>query len=1518
MNRITRFSLLLAILIPGMQFSDSASAALAHTITSASDIAVTAPGYTADGTLDLTLGFAPAPGTNLTVVRNTGTTFISGAFNNAAHGATVPLTYNGVTYNFIANYYGGNGRSLVLHWPLTKISSWGSNQYRQLGNGGVRDQTSPVSVRTDGVLSGKTVTKIVSGHNHSFALTSEGRIYGWGDNFSNQLANDISGTGNVPVAVHTTGVLAGKTIVDIAANRDFSAALDSTGKAYTWGGANTFGELGIGSNNQSLVPVPVDTSGVLSGKTLVAISAGMSHMLALSSEGKVYTWGDWAFGSGSTIPVSVSSTGELSGKSIVSIAAGSDFSLALSSDGRVYAWGYNSYGQLGTGNHTGTNSPVAVDMTGALAGKTVAAIAAGSEYGLALTSEGKVYGWGTGIFGNSSILTPAEIDPMGSIAGKTIVAISSKMALASDGTVYFWQSYSNGQSVISGLTGPTLAIANGENHWLALMPQSPPIVARHPANVTAAEGATASFNAAPGNQYPANVHWQVSTAGVGGPFVEILGNPTASTMSLNLDNVSSSQNGSAYRAVFSTQSGSSVTNPAVLTLVSWTANYTSASDTPFQNNSFAVSGPINLQLSFAPPPGTNLMLLKNTGTSFIAGEFSNLPHGGTIPLTFNGTTYNYVANYYGGSNGRCLVLQWPLVRMAAWGENRHGELGDGTVTQRIKPVQVIANGSLAGKTIVKVCANLTLSMALTSEGKLFVWGEAMNGKLGNGDTYTDQPTPFELTAAGPLAGKFIISMSAGTNHCLALTREGEVYAWGGNLHGQLGVGYTGSNIPTPVALDGTVLFGGKPVVAVSAGSDHSLALTTNGRVYAWGNNSSGKTGIGTSWGDCLLPMEIATAEDLGDLPIVSISAGASHSLVLAADGSLFACGTTEEIGNNGIYVFGSTTPSRVDASGVLSGKSVTDLAASGHNLILADNGSFISSWGYNTYGQLGTGDTATRLAPALVETSGSLAGKTVTSLACGYGHSLATTSDGKCYAWGLNDHGQLGNDNTTNSNLPGEVAGTGAASQMIVMSIAAGSTHSLAIVDQGPPVITLQPSNLTAGAGASVTFKAEASDPFGYRVQWQISTTGPEGPFTNITDNPTATNSGLNLPSVSTSDHVNTYRAVFYTNSGSVTTRSVTLHVVNWTATFNSADAPAFEADGVIASGTMNLNLGFAPIPGTTFTVVKNTGLSFIDGTFSNIPQGGKVTLTYNGIPYDFIANYFGGNDGRSLVLQWPWTKLAAWGYNADGQLADGSLASRSTPVICNSGEFAGKCILKLSAGSSHSLALTADGRIKGWGNNTYGQAGAGGNPAGPLDGKTVASVSAGSNHSLAVCSDGTAYAWGQNFAGMLGNGSTTNSSVPVPVYPGGALAGRSLTSVAAGTNHSLALSSDGRVFSWGFNVSGRLGNGTYNSSSTPVAVDDTGVLAGKSITAISAGDSHSVALSTDGSVYTWGSNTNGELGDNSTSDRFTPVEVATSGVLSGKSVIAIAAGNNHTLALTSDGKVHAWGDNTYGQLAAC
>ncbi|KAA8818294.1 hypothetical protein CSQ85_09030 [Bifidobacterium rousetti] len=310
------------------------------------------------------------------------------------------------------------------------------------------------------------------------------------------------------------------------------------------------------------------------------------------------------------------------------------------------------------------------------------------------------------------------------------------------------------------------------------------------------------------------------------------------------------------------------------------------------------------------------------------------------------------------------------------------------------------------------------------------------------------------------------------------------------------------------------------------------------------------------------------------------------------------------------------------------------------------------------------------------------------------------------------------------------------------------------------------------------------------------------------------------------------------------------------------------------------------------------------------------VKVTNNGkstgkLPNGVQIETLSAGDGHSLAIGDDGNTYA-WGYNGNGQLGINSTTKSSVPVKVKTPD--GVHFTQVSAGSDYSLAVGDDGNTYAWGWNYYGQLG---NDSivklssVPVkvktpDGVHFTQVNAGSMHSLAIGDDGNTYAWGNNEAGQLGNNSTNSSSVPVKVKtPDGV----HFAQVSAGSMHSLAIGDDGNTYAWGSNSNGQLGNDSTHSSSVPVKVT---IPEGVHFTQVSAGGRYSLAVGDDGNTYAWGDNEYGQLGNDSTNKSRVPVKVKTP---DGVHFAQVSAGGGHSLAIGDDGNTYAWGSNSNGQL---
>ena len=250
--------------------------------------------------------------------------------------------------------------------------------------------------------------------------------------------------------------------------------------------------------------------------------------------------------------------------------------------------------------------------------------------------------------------------------------------------------------------------------------------------------------------------------------------------------------------------------------------------------------------------------------------------------------------------------------------------------------------------------------------------------------------------------------------------------------------------------------------------------------------------------------------------------------------------------------------------------------------------------------------------------------------------------------------------------------------------------------------------------------------------------------------------------------------------------------------------------------------------------------------------------------------------------------------------------------------------VVSVSAGKSHSLALESDGSVWAWGFNENGQLGAGifidsSSPIQVLSPLPVVNaIAAGGNHNLAVDDNGKIWAWGFDADGELGDGTAVKNDPFGEIIPGMVNSLTSIEALAAGNVHSMALRSDGSVWAWGDGTHGQIGDGKARSSAEdqqiPVQVvassDLTDFLIG--ITDIAAGFSHSLALKFDGTVWAWGNNSRNQVGDGLSAIQTIPLQ--RTGL---SNIIGISGGGLHSLALKSDGTVWAWGDNQHRQLGA-
>ena len=269
--------------------------------------------------------------------------------------------------------------------------------------------------------------------------------------------------------------------------------------------------------------------------------------------------------------------------------------------------------------------------------------------------------------------------------------------------------------------------------------------------------------------------------------------------------------------------------------------------------------------------------------------------------------------------------------------------------------------------------------------------------------------------------------------------------------------------------------------------------------------------------------------------------------------------------------------------------------------------------------------------------------------------------------------------------------------------------------------------------------------------------------------------------------------------------------------------------------------------------------------------------------------------------------ELWTWGFGNYGTIGDNATTSRSTPVTTSAG---GTNWKQVSGGSAHSVAIKTDGTLWTWGRGTSAQLGdntvtSKSTPVTTFAGGTNwKQVSTGGYYCAAIKTDGTLWTWGQGDSGQLGDNTVTNKSTPVTTFAGGT---NWKQVSAAGDKHCAAIKTDGTLWTWGRGTEGQLGNNTVTNKSTPV----TTFAGGTNWKQVSTGGYYCAAIKTDGTLWTWGDGGNGQLGTNTVTNKSTPVTTFAGGT----NWKQVSSGDDHCAAIKTDGTLWTWGNSSKGQL---
>ena len=779
----------------------------------------------------------------------------------------------------------------------------------------------------------------------------------------------------------------------------------------------------------------------------------------------------------------------------------------------------------------------------------------------------------------------------------------------------------------------------------------------------------------------------------------------------------------------------------------------------------------------------------------------------------------------------------------AWGSNSYGSLGLNTLIAYSSPIQI---GALSSWT--QVACGYAHTLAIQTNGTLWSWGYNALGQLGLSDL-TNRSSPVQVGALS-----IWTKAACGGYHIGAIQSNGTLWAWGNNAFGQLGQGNT-TNYSSPVQVGTLSVW-----TQIACGYYSTAGIQSNGTLWAWGNNSYGQLGTSNQI-NYSSPVQVGTLSTWSQVSAgwSQVSAGAGFTTAIQSNGTLWAWGVNSygQLGQGNITNYSS--PVQVGALSVWA-----QVTAGSATAAIQSNGT-LWAWGYNGYGQLGTSNTTNYSSPVQVGTLSTWYQVTMQQWNIG----AILQSSGTLYASGLNTFGSLGNNSTTGQSSP-----------VAILSPSPGPWNK--IVAAYDTTIAIQNNGTLWSCGYNLYGQLGLNT-----TTVSISTFVQVGSLSAWTQ---IAGARYHMLAIQSNGTLWAWGSNSYGQLGLNTSTNYSSPVqVGVLSTWTKVACGYVSSLGIQSNGTL-WTWGY--------NLYGQLGLSDTTTRSSPVQVGALSTWTQ-------VA----GGNYYTLALQNPGI-LYAWGYNFSGQLG---LNTSTTPYYSPLqvlSPFQGTWIqISTNGTSKSSAAIISPGTLWMWGQNTSGQLGNNSttNQSSPIQVgalSTWSQVSSSGAYTTAIQNNGTLWSWGQNASGQLGLNTTTGISSPVQV---GSLS--TWTQVTTGTSTStLAIQTPGTLWAWGSNNLGQLGTSNTTNYSSPVQI---GVL--NTWTQISSGDYNGLAIQSNGTLWSWGSNSFGQLGVNTAGANgvSSPVQV---GALSTWTQVRYGF-PNYIIALQSNGTLWGWGNNTYGNL---
>jgi alpha-tubulin suppressor-like RCC1 family protein len=1526
-------------------------------------------------------------GTGTTVATGTGSVVLSAnpTFSGTVSASNInfigSLTQNGIAFSTtnasvttsgsLNPFYGGTGATAKLGVVVTRtigssysngfaiatnglLYAWGLNNYGQIGNNTTITQL-VATVISGGSLIGKTVIAIAGGAYHTISLDSTGQVHAWGNNGNGQLGNNTTIQVNVPTIISSFGSISGKTIIAISCGTYYTIALDSVGQVHAWG-ANYQGQLGNNVTTNSGIPIAISTFGSLSGTTITAIACGTNVTMALDTNGKVHTWGNNLQGqlgnnttTQSNIPIDISSFGSLSGKTVVAIACGALHSMGLDSTGQVHVWGENTFGGLGNNTTTQSNVPIAISSFGSLSGKTIIAIACGSLHTMGLDSTGQVHTWGYNGYGQlgksnyTSSSVPVNVSTFGTLIGTLVVALiagaNHTLALDSSGTVHAW-GYNNEGELGNNTTTPSnvsIKPLSNINTLYATTGTGANVLSTNPA-FDAATGTTpftvasttmvTNLNAQLLNGSNSSYYKDLGTAtgtlaiasggtgttvATGTGSVVLSANPVL-TGTLTASNVTASGVFTGNGSGLTTLNGTNITSGTVSVTIGGTG---ATAKTGTGANVLSTNPAFDVATGTTPFTVASTTLVTNLNAQMLNGQNSSYYKDlgtatGTLAIA-NGGTGTTVAT----GTGSVVLSANPTFSgtVSASNINFTGSLTQNGTPFSTTNANVITSGTLnplygGSGAILKSYSRTLCSLAsytgfVISNGLLYAWGLNNYGQIGNNTTITQLAAT--LIAGGSLNGQTVVAISGGLGHTIALDSIGQVHTWGYNVYGQLGNNtQTQSIIPNAISTFGSL--SGKTIIAVSCGTYHTIALDSVGQVHTWGYNQYGQLGNNNQVSQSKIPIAISTFGSISGKTVISVACGQFHTMALDSTGIVHAWGynINGQLGNN--TTTQSNTPISLSSFGSLIGVTIVAIQSGQSQMMALDSTGQVHMWGDNGLGQLGNNTTTQPNIPIAISSFGSLSGKTITTIASGPLHTMVLDSTGQIHTWGNNQYGALGNNTLTRSLIPINVSAFGTLSGKTLVQITCGTLQSYALDATG--TLHAWGYNNEGELGNNTTSLSNVV-PIITNTNTPYATTGTG--LNVLSANPTITGT-LNTSNITASGII-TGNGSGLTNLSATNITTGTLAVANGgtgTTTSTGTGSNVLSTDPTFA-GTVNAsNINF------TGTLTQN-GVAFTSG------GGGSNTVSTNA---SFIPGSNNAYDIGSTTNRWKNLYLSGNAISfGNGTVIDSQnwsylvnyvLPTIPAPTVSTDVKY-------VATGSSQNHnAIIINGLLYTFGKNDQGQLGLGDlvdRVTGPVlvpGLSNVKQVVCGQNFTIALITNGTCIAFGNNTYGQLGQ---TIATVPYSTTPLTIPGLSGVSSVDCGYSHALFCLTNGTVLGLGTNSKGQLGNGgslsvtnaTLVTMATPTTTaTDAPTIAGFLVRSLACSSYASIILLNNGSAYVCGDNTYNQLGVAFTTMNYN----STPGLLTTVSqIVKVACGSNHVIAICQNGDVWTFGYNNLGQL---